>query len=68
MLMERGKPHGLSPVQRVIEAQATTNAQEVTDSGGSKRFAVMAMIGFLTHAEKRLTSRERPAEIQSKGF
>ena len=47
MVTERGKPHGLSPVQRVIEAQATTNTQEVADSGVSECSAVMAEIGLM---------------------
>jgi|AGTN01.1.fsa_nt_gi hypothetical protein len=44
---ERGKPHGLSLVQRVSKAQAMTNAQEVAESGESKCFVVMTKIGTM---------------------
>ncbi len=47
ILGKRGKPHGLSHVQRVIGAQAMTNAQEVADSGGSECSAVTAEIGLM---------------------
>lgn len=47
ILRKRGKPHGLSHVQRVIGAQAMTNAQEVADSGESECSAVTAEIGLM---------------------